>query len=105
MMGVEFEHERHKPPRELTRPRGLVLVCAPMRSNINLSRIARAAGCCGLTRLICCSPGRLDRKVARDAADTLQIESHRTLEPILKKLRHDRFRLVGLEQTSNSQDL
>jgi tRNA G18 (ribose-2'-O)-methylase SpoU len=101
----DFVHERHKPPRQLDRPRELVIVCAPMRSNVNLSRIARAAGCCGLTRLICCGPGRLDRKIARDAADTLEIESHRTLEPVLKKMRDEGFRLVGLEQTSHSQDL
>ncbi|HEX4415209.1 MAG TPA: RNA methyltransferase [Lacipirellulaceae bacterium] len=101
----DFVHERHKPPRELSRPREIVVVCAPLRSNINLSRIARAAGCCGITRLICCGPGRLDRKIARDAADTLQIESHRTLEPVLKKLREENYRLVGLEQTSNSHDL
>jgi tRNA G18 (ribose-2'-O)-methylase SpoU len=101
----DFIHERHKPPRELARPREMVVVCAPLRSNINLSRIARAAGCCGITRLICCGPVRLDRKIARDAADTLQFESHRTLEPVLKKLREDNYRLVGLEQTSNSRDL
>jgi len=63
------------------------------------------SGCCGITRLICCGPGKLDRKIARDAADTLQIESHRTLEPVLKKLREENYRLVGLEQTSNSHDL
>ncbi len=102
---ADFVHERHKPPRELARRRELVLVCAPMRSNINLSRIARAAACCGVTRLICCGPGRLDRKIARDAADTLQIESHRTLGPVLEKLRGEGYRLVGLEQTSHSKDL
>jgi tRNA G18 (ribose-2'-O)-methylase SpoU len=102
---ADFEHERHKPLRELARPRELVLVCAPMRSNINLSRIARAAGCCGVTRLVCCGPGRLDRKIARDAADTLHVESHRTLAPVLEKLREEGYRLVGLEQTSNSRNL
>src|SRR4249919_3732281 len=101
----EFAHERHKPPRELARPRELVIVCAPMRSNINLSRIARAASCCGLSRLVCIGPGKLDRKIARDAADTLAIESHRTLAPVLEKLRDDGYRLVGLEQTSNSKNL
>lgn len=101
----DFVHERHKPPRQLARPRELVLVCAPLRSNVNLSRIARAAGCCGLARLICCGPGRLDRKIARDAADTLEVETHRSLEPVLKKLRGEGYRLVGLEQTSHSQDL
>jgi tRNA G18 (ribose-2'-O)-methylase SpoU len=30
---------------------------------------------------------------------------HRTLPPILQKLREDGFRLVGLEQTTNSQNL
>jgi tRNA G18 (ribose-2'-O)-methylase SpoU len=101
----EFVHERHKPPSQLDRPRELIVVCGPLRSNINLSRIARAAGCCGLSRLICCGPGRLDRKIARDAADVLQIETHRTLAPVLKKLKEEGYRLVGLEQTSNSRDL
>src|SRR5262245_13261008 len=101
----DFEHERHKPPRELTRPRELVVVCAPMRSNVNLSRIARAASCCGLTRMICCGPAKLDRKIARDATNTIQIEGHRTLGPVLEKLPNDGYQLVGLEQTSNSQDV
>lgn len=47
----------------------------------------------------------MERKVARDAADTVEIESHRTLPPVLEKLREEGYRLVGLEQTSNSQDL
>lgn len=102
---AEFEHERHKPPRDLARPRELVVVCAPMRSNINMSRIARAASCCGLTRMICCGPAKLDRKIARDATETIEIEGHRTLGPVLAKLRDDGYRLVGLEQTSNSQNL
>jgi tRNA G18 (ribose-2'-O)-methylase SpoU len=76
-----------------------------MRSNINLSRIARAAGCCGVIRLICCGAGKLDRKIARDAVETLKIEQHRTLGPVLDKLREEGHRLVGLEQTSNSKDL
>jgi tRNA G18 (ribose-2'-O)-methylase SpoU len=55
--------------------------------------------------MICCGPAKLDRKIARDAADTIEIEGHRTLAPMLEKLRGEGFRLVGLEQTSNSQDL
>jgi tRNA G18 (ribose-2'-O)-methylase SpoU len=102
---ADFMHQRHKPPQPLARPRELVVVCAPMRSNINLSRIARAAACCGVTRLVCCGPGKLDRKIARDAADTLAVESHRTLPPVLDMLRNQGLRLVGLEQASNSKDL
>ena len=76
-----------------------------MRSNVNLSRIARVAGCCGLERIICIGTGKLERKIARDSAETLQIETHRTLLPVLDALRSDGYRLVGLEQTSNSANL
>jgi tRNA G18 (ribose-2'-O)-methylase SpoU len=100
-----FEHQRHKPPRELTRPRELVVVCAPLRSNVNLSRIARAASCCGLERIVCTGPAKLERRIARDGADTIQIESHRTLPPVLDQLHGAGYRLVGLEQTSGSRDL
>jgi tRNA G18 (ribose-2'-O)-methylase SpoU len=101
----DFEHQRHKPPSPLTRPRELVIVCAPLRSNVNLSRIARTAGCCGITRIICTGAAKLDRKIARDGADTVEIETHRTLLPVLEALRQGGYRLVGLEQSTNSQSL
>ncbi len=100
-----FEHQRHKPPRELAQPRELMVVCAPMRSNVNLSRIARAASCCGLERILCTGPAKLDRRIARDGADTIRIESHRTLPPVLGELRCQGYRLVGLEQTTDSSNL
>ena len=101
----DFTHQRHKPPQTLSRPRELVIVCAPMRSNVNLSRIARVAACCGLERIICTGSAKLDRKIARDGVDTLRLEVHRTLPPVLEALRDDGYRLIGLEQTSNSQNL
>jgi tRNA G18 (ribose-2'-O)-methylase SpoU len=101
----DFEHQRHKPPTPLGRPRELVLVCAPMRSNVNLSRIARVAGCSGVARIICTGPAKLDRKIARDGADSVEIETHRTLAPVLAKLRESGYRLVGLEQTTHSLNL
>lgn len=103
--GEQFEHLRHKPPRELSQPRELLVVCAPLRSNINLSRIVRTASCCGLTRVICTGHARLDRKIARDGADAIAIEVHRTLPPVLAALRREGYRLVGLEQTTGSRDL
>jgi tRNA G18 (ribose-2'-O)-methylase SpoU len=102
---VPFEHQRHKPPRQLLQPRELLVVCAPMRSNVNLSRIARTASCCGLTRIVCTGPTRLDRKIARDGADTIEVETHRTLAPVLETLRGEGYQLVGLEQSSHSHDL
>jgi tRNA G18 (ribose-2'-O)-methylase SpoU len=101
----EFAHQRHKPPRSLKCSRELVVVCAPMRSNVNLSRIVRVAACCGLERLICTGPAKLERKIARDGAETVRLETHRTLLPVLDVLAEQGYRLVGLEQTTNAQDL
>lgn len=102
---ADFVQQRHKPPAELRRPRELVVACAPMRSNVNLSRIARTAACCGLRRMICCGAARLIDTIARDAKGSIQIEIHRTLPPVLKKLRGQGYQLVGLEQTSRSRPL
>jgi tRNA G18 (ribose-2'-O)-methylase SpoU len=101
----DFVQERHKSPSPLERPREMILACPPMRSNVNLSRIARAAGCCGLRRMICCGSAKLIGKIARDAADSLEIEIHRTLPPVLKKLRDEGFAIVGLEQTAGAASL
>jgi tRNA G18 (ribose-2'-O)-methylase SpoU len=100
-----FEHERHKPLAALERPRELVIACAPMRSNINLSRIVRAASCSGVTRIIACGTAKVIDKIARDGADTITIEMHRTLPPVLKDLKRQGYQLVGLEQTTNSESL
>jgi tRNA G18 (ribose-2'-O)-methylase SpoU len=101
----KFVHQRHKPPVALERPRELVVACAPMRSNVNLSRIARVAGSCGVARLICCGNAKIIDKIARDGANSLAIETHRTLAPVLKTLKQEGYRLVGLEQTTRSQSL
>ncbi len=100
-----FEHLRHQEPRQLAAPRELVLACAPLRSRVNLSRIARAAGCCGVTRILCTGQAKLDPKIARDAAQTVSLEIHRSLPPMLAKLRGEGYRVVGLEQTTGSTDL
>jgi tRNA G18 (ribose-2'-O)-methylase SpoU len=76
-----------------------------MRSNVNLSQIARVAGCCAVSKLICCGAARIVARIARDAAEALPIEVHRTLVPVLRKLRSEGFQLVGLEQTAGSRDL
>lgn len=102
---MTFEHQRHKPLRSLVQPRELLVVCAPLRSNVNLSRIVRAASCCGLSRIVCTGQAKLDRKIARDGADAIEIEVRRTLPPVLAKLRGEGYRLVGLEQTTDSKDL
>jgi tRNA G18 (ribose-2'-O)-methylase SpoU len=101
----QFQHLRHKPPTPLARPREIVVCCAPMRSNVNLSNIVRTAGCCGITRLIACGNAKIDKTVARDGAEKVQIAVHRTLPPVLKELKAKGYTLVGLEQATNSVSL
>ncbi len=65
---------------------------------MNLSRIVRAASCCGVPRIVVCGNFKIDRKIARDGAEQVTVESHRTLPPVLKKLRDEGYRLVGLNR-------
>lgn len=97
-----FEQQRHKPRTPLSRPFELIVACPPMRSNVNLSAIARTASACGVTRLILCGNAKLIHKIARAGANELEIDIHRTLPPVLRQLRAEGYRLVGLEQTTHS---
>ena len=102
---MSFEQERHKPPLPLDRSRELVIACAPLRSNVNLSHIIRLAGCAGIDRVICCGNAKVIDKIARDGADTVQFDVHRTLPPVLKRLKAEGYEIVGLEQTSSAESL
>jgi tRNA G18 (ribose-2'-O)-methylase SpoU len=99
----KFTHQRHKTPATLPPGCELVLACPTMRSNVNLSRIVRAASCSGVCRMVVCGPHKIDAKIARDGAQQVRLESRRSLPPALKRLRDEGFQLVGLEQTTNSQ--
>jgi len=96
------EHLRHKPFSPLDRPRELVLACPAFKSSVNLSRIVRLAGCAAVERVIACGSGKIDPTIARDGVDHVAIERRRTLVPVLKKLKQEGYRLVGLEQTDRS---
>lgn len=98
----KFEHQRHKPGSDLTRPREIIVACAPMRSNVNVSSIARTGSACAIERLVLTGNASLISKIARDGESELDISTHRTLVPVLKRLKSDGYRLVGLEQTTNS---
>jgi tRNA G18 (ribose-2'-O)-methylase SpoU len=96
------EHLRHKPFTPLDRPRELVLACPSFKSSVNLSRIVRLAGCASVERIIACGSGKIDPTIARDGGEHVLIERRRTLIPVLKKLKQEGYRLVGLEQTDRS---
>ena len=101
----DFVHQRHKFPTELDQPRELIVACVPMRSNVNISQIARTASACAVEKMIICGAASLTPKIARDATSALSISTHRSLGPVLKKLKQDGYRIVGVEQTSNSQNI
>ncbi len=101
----QFEHQRHKEGSALTRSREIIVACAPMRSNVNISSVARTASACAVERLVLTGNATLISKIARDGAEELDISIHRSLLPVLRKLRNDGYRLVGLEQTTNSTSI
>ena len=102
---MSFEHLRHKPPTALERPRELILVCAPLRSNVNLSNMLRTAGCCGIGRVVACGNPSIHKAIARDGAEQVQFEVHRSLLPVLKQVKEEGYPLIGLEQTTGAQNL
>ena len=122
---VPFVQQRHKALVPLERERELVVACAPLRSNINLSRIVRTAGCLGIRKVIACGAARVIEKIARNSVDDgdgpsrkesdsaggddgpsgVEIEVHRTLPPVLKELRAAGYQLVALEQTTDSTSI
>jgi tRNA G18 (ribose-2'-O)-methylase SpoU len=51
---------------------------------------------------VACGRPKLDPEIARNAADVVRLETHRTLSPALRDLRSAGYRLVGLEQTTGS---
>ncbi len=99
------QHVRHKPPTQLERPRELVLVCPPLRSGVNLSRLVRLCGCSGIPEMIVCSPVKADPNIARDAIDFVNVVRRRSLDSVLADLRREGYRLVALEQTDASHNL
>jgi tRNA G18 (ribose-2'-O)-methylase SpoU len=101
----DFVHQRHKSPTHLNQPRELIVACVPMRSNVNISQIARTASACAVGKMIICGAASLIPKIARDATSALSISTHRSLSPVLKKLKQDGYRIVGIEQASNSQNI
>jgi len=99
----DFVQQRHKQLVPLERPRELIVACPPMRSNVNLSRIVRAASCCGVRRMICSGNAKVIAKIARETAGSVEVEIHRTLAPVLQRLKEEGYRAVGLEQTDQSK--
>lgn len=102
---TRFEHIRHKPPMVLAAPRQLVVACAAMRSHVNLSHIVRTCGCFGIPRVIACGAAGIHGRIARDGAESVVVSVHRSLPPVLDRLRAEGYQIVGLEQATRSESL
>ena len=76
-----------------------------MRSHVNLSHIVRTCGCFGIRRVIASGAAGLHGRIARAGADEVALEVHRSLPPVLDRLRAEGFEIVGLEQTTGSERL
>jgi len=100
-----FEHIRHKPPEIPAVARDLVVACPPMRSHVNLSHIVRTCGCFGIRRVIACGAASLHGRIARDGAEQVALEVHRSLPPVLDRFRAEGWEIVGLEQATASEPL
>jgi tRNA G18 (ribose-2'-O)-methylase SpoU len=53
-------------------------------------------------RVIACGQAKVIGRIARDGAEQVQVEVHRTLAPVLRELPAAGYRVVGLEQASGS---
>ena len=98
------KHLRHKNPTQLQRERGLVLACPQFRSGVNLARTVRLAGCAGIQKMVVCGTTKIDRKIARDAADIVEVVRKRTLDTWLKE-QSSSSTIVALEQSDSSTNL
>jgi tRNA G18 (ribose-2'-O)-methylase SpoU len=98
-------HVRHKAPTCLAHERQLILACPQFRSGVNLARIVRLAGCAGIRRILACGQTRIDPRIARDAANYVEVVRCRSLAGRLRKLRDESYRIVALEQSDQSQCL
>jgi len=62
--------------------------------------IARTASCLGACELILTGNNRVDRLIARDC--DILIKSRRSLSPVITKYKADGYKVIGLEQATNS---
>jgi len=65
----------------------------------------RTAGCCGIKEIIATGTAKVNKSIARDGAEAVNLSIKRSIVPVLKKLKTEGYKLVGLEQTTNSTTL
>jgi len=97
-----FEQVRKRKPLSNQSGR-LVVACPPMKSNVNVSMLARSASCLGAEALIVTGQNRIDNHISRDY--DIEIKYKRSLLPVVQKYRKEGYKIIGLEQAVNSHNL
>ena len=97
--------QRKKQPHAIAEPWPLKIAIPDMHSQVNLSRIVRAAALFGFKDLLVSGSGKMDRTISLGAEEHVTIKSVRTLVQPLRKLRANGWLVVGLEQTEASHSL
>ena len=80
-----------------------VVACSEMKTNANISMLARSASCLGAKRFIITGRNRIDNHIARDF--DIEVKHHQSLLPVVKKYKINGYKIIGLEQTTNSNNL
>jgi tRNA G18 (ribose-2'-O)-methylase SpoU len=81
----------------------MIIACSPMKSNVNISTIARVSSCFGLELLILTGNNKLVKDIARDY--NIPVEFHRSLLHPLKDLKKLGYSIISLEQAKNSKEI
>jgi len=78
----------------------IVVACPVMKNNDNISMMARSASCFGVKTFITTGQNKVDSHISRNCS--IDIQSHRSLLPVIKKYKEGGYRILGIEQTKDS---
>jgi len=81
----------------------LIIACPNMKTNINVSMLVRSASCFGASRVIITGRNRVNDHISRD--HNIEVRYHNSLLPVIMKYKRRGYKILGLEQTTNSQKI
>lgn len=88
---------------EKSRGGEFVVACPTMKSNCNISMLIRSASCFGATKVIITGNNKVNDQIARDY--DIPVEHRNSLLPVITKHKKEGFKIIGLEQTTESNSL
>eukprot|EP01135_Chromosphaera_perkinsii_P005309 Nk52_evm2s338 gene=Nk52_evmTU2s338 len=100
---------RHREPicldEEQKEKASVLLACSHFNSSVNLSQVARLAGCFAVPKIIVTGSGKLKADIARESKGRVELETKGSLVYALRDYKKKGYKLVALEQSSNSRCL